>query len=143
MSAQNESAVEAVRGLAVIKRWCGHEVFHRTKLKVPAIVAAYNMFMNAVDRMDQIRSTAPTRHREKHLPMTLFTLILDLAVNNARAIQNKLELGDDISNGIECKMVSYKRRLCEQLVTPYLRSREKPRAALVSPALLLFIAGML
>jgi hypothetical protein len=60
LSAQNESAVEAVRGLAVIKRWCGHEVFHRTKLKVPAIVAAYNMFMNAVDRMDQIRSTAPT-----------------------------------------------------------------------------------
>ncbi len=91
-------------------------------MRVPAIVAACNMFTNAMDRMDQIRSMVPTRHWEKHLPMTLFTLILDLAVNNARAIKHKLELGDEISNGIECKMASYKRRLCEQLV---LQKREK------------------
>ncbi len=37
LSAQNESAIEAVWGLAVIKRWCGNEVIHRTKLRVPLL----------------------------------------------------------------------------------------------------------
>ncbi len=61
LDATSEEAVMAVRGLGGIKRWTGTEVLNRTTLQVPAIVCAYNHFMNSVDRMDQLKSTALTR----------------------------------------------------------------------------------
>ena len=67
-------------------------MLHHTVLLVSAIIAAYNKYMYAVDRMDQIQSTAPTHHFEKDLPMTLLTLILDLAMNNSGAVKQKLKL---------------------------------------------------
>jgi len=42
--------------------------------------------MNGVDRMDQLRSTNITRQREKRLHMTMFTMVLDLAIHQAYSI---------------------------------------------------------
>jgi hypothetical protein len=89
LDATNKEAVVAVHGFGDIKRWTGTEVLNRTMLQVPAIICAYNHFMNSVDQMDQLRSTVPTRQREKRLSMTLFTLVLDMAINNAKSIKSK------------------------------------------------------
>ncbi len=80
---ESDEAIDAVNGTCIIRRWTGSEVMHRSSIEVPAIVGAYNSFMNAVDRMDQIRSSCPTRRREKRVSMTLFTLVLVLAIINA------------------------------------------------------------
>jgi hypothetical protein len=49
LDATNEEAVVAVCGLGGIKHWTGTEVSNRTTLQVPAIICAYNHFMNSVD----------------------------------------------------------------------------------------------
>ena len=36
-------------GLATLFRWLGDEKMMRTRFSVPALIVAYNMFMNAVD----------------------------------------------------------------------------------------------
>ncbi len=123
---ESEEAICAVNGVCIIRRWTGSEVMHRSSLEVPAIVGAYNSFMNAVDRMDKIRSACPTRRHEKIVSMVLFTLVLDLAIINARAIDHKLLFGKQLS------LTSFKQALCEQLVQPLVRLKESRR---VSPEL--------
>lgn len=58
-----------VHGLASIKRWNGLEILHRATVHVPAVIVVYNIFMNYVDRMDQIRSASPTRRKVRRLYM--------------------------------------------------------------------------
>jgi hypothetical protein len=95
-------AIQSVNGTCTIRRWTGLEVMHYSMFEVPAIVRAYNLFMNAVDRIDQIRSSCPTRRREKRVSMTLFTFVLDLAIINACAFcfkkKHKMRFGC-----IQCK----------------------------------------
>ncbi|KAF4132759.1 Transposase IS4 [Phytophthora infestans] len=89
INVQDGSSREAqmcCNGMGFIKRWTGTEVFRRSKVCAPAIVCAYNKYMNAVDRFDQLRSTNPTRRREKRLQMSIFTWLLDVAIHNAYAI---------------------------------------------------------
>jgi hypothetical protein len=50
----SEEAIHAVNRICIIRTWTGSEVMRRSPIEVPAIVGAYNSFMNAVDRMDQI-----------------------------------------------------------------------------------------
>lgn len=88
---ENTESVRSVRGLAKIARWHGFKVLHRTEFMAPARVVVYNTYMNAVDRMDQHRSTNPTRRREKRLSMTIFSLIIDLAVHNAFALYKVID----------------------------------------------------
>lgn len=82
----SEEAIRCVNGLGPLHRWTVTEMLNRTVFHVPAPIVAYNMFMNSVDIMDQIRSTNPTRRNEKRLSMTMFTLVFDLAVHNAFAL---------------------------------------------------------
>jgi hypothetical protein len=117
LHSSDEEAISAVNGLGYIKRWHGNEILSRTQMLVPAVIVAYNHFMNSVDRMDQLRSSAPTRQKEKHLSMTLFTLVSDLAMNNARSILQKVDSTNPLCTGT---IVTFKRKLCEQLVTPFL-----------------------
>eukprot|EP00171_Calliarthron_tuberculosum_P002448 IDg2448t1 len=50
----DKEAVECVHGLSNVRMdW--EEVFHRSVIQVPAVISAYNIFMNSVDRMDQLR----------------------------------------------------------------------------------------
>jgi hypothetical protein len=111
-------AIQSVNGTCTIRRWTGSEVMHRSMFEVPAIVGAYNSFMNVVYRMDQIRSSCPTRHREKRVSMTFFTLVLDLAIINAQAIYKKLQFGTDYT------LTYFKQGICEQLVTPLVRMKQ-------------------
>jgi hypothetical protein len=116
--------------LAKLERWTGSENLHRTKFDVPAIIVAYNVFMNSVDRMDQRRSRNPTRRVEKRLHMSLFTLFLDLAVHNAYALFKKIDPQKANSTAYR----EFKRIVAEQLVSPLVaeaeeRSKKKEKAA--------------
>jgi hypothetical protein len=52
----------------------------------PAPVVAYNMFMNAVDHMDQCHQSNPCMRREKRLSLTLFSAFIDFACNNGYSV---------------------------------------------------------
>ena len=54
-----------------LSKLSGEQVIHRTDFMVAAVIVTYNMFMNAVDRMDQHRSSNPTRRREKRFLSTI------------------------------------------------------------------------
>lgn len=61
----DENAIMWVHGLAPLHRWIRDESVRRSTLQVPAVIVAYKVFMNAVDRLYQYRSTTATVRREK------------------------------------------------------------------------------
>lgn len=117
----DEEAISCVHGLCTVHRWTGNEVLHRKEFHVPAIIGAYNKFMNSVDRMDQRRSTNPTQRKEQRLHMSIFTYILDLSALQAYAVQQA------ISDEAIASFVEFKRSICEAFVLPYRSSRKRPR----------------
>ena len=123
LDCSDEESILCVNGLAELERWTGTECMSRKKFMVPSIIVAYNMFMNSVDCMDQLRSTNPTRRRERRLGMTIFTLILDLAVNNAFALYNKV--CPTLASTVHTR--EFKRKICEQLVKPYRHEKNKQK----------------
>jgi len=82
----DEEASKHCRGLCKLYRWTRMEVLKRSSFLVPSPIIAYNQYMNGVDRMDQLRSTNITSRREKRLYMTMFTMVLDLAIHQAYSI---------------------------------------------------------
>ncbi|KAJ8576893.1 hypothetical protein ON010_g2316 [Phytophthora cinnamomi] len=52
---------------------------------------AYDIAMNGADRVDQLRSTNPTRRKEMRVSMSLLTWVLDLGVINAFALMKHIE----------------------------------------------------
>ena len=90
----SEEAQMLVRGfLCNIQHWVGGESLHRSSFEVPAIFAAYNLFMNAVIRLDQIRSSMMTMKKEPRTCMSIWTAILDWSCNNAYALYKTMSLG--------------------------------------------------
>ena len=81
-----KEAQDCTYNTVFIRRWLGDEILERTAIVCLTPFVVYNLYMNAVDKFDQIRSTNPTQRREKRLPMSLFTATLDWAVNNAYAL---------------------------------------------------------
>jgi hypothetical protein len=78
----SDEAVKCVHGLVDIKRWLGSESFPRTTFKAPAIVVAYNYFMNGVDCMDQQRAVNPTKRKEQRVGTSIFTWAIDMTPEN-------------------------------------------------------------
>ena len=103
-----EEAKALVHGLVSMKRWTGGESLHRTTLKVPAVFAAYNLFMNAVDRVDQIRSSMVSMKKETRVSMSLWTAILDWSCINSFSLYRSMKLG-------ELNFRDYKRKLVQKL----------------------------
>ncbi|ETO65316.1 hypothetical protein F444_17356 [Phytophthora nicotianae P1976] len=79
-------AVLCCHGTYPIQRWTEDRMMHRRVFMAPTIIAAYNFCMNAVDRVDQLRSINPIRRREKRLSMTMFTWLMDIAIINAHTL---------------------------------------------------------
>ena len=118
-----EETIRCVRGLAPLKRWIGGETFHRTELKVPAIIVAYNLFMNSVDRFDQVRSTNITARREKRVSMSIFTFLLDASIHNALALWKEINPGKDTD------MKEFKCKIATQFVADHLQSKKRKAPA--------------
>ena len=78
-----KSTLDCTYGTVFIQRWLGRKVHDCTYIPCPAPFAAYNIFMNGVDKFDQLHSTNPTRHKEIRLPMSIFTACLDWGYSNS------------------------------------------------------------
>ena len=105
-----DEAVGCVRGVGKVDRWYGEEMLHRSQVEVPVFIVAYNKYMNSVDRMDQKRSTNPTKRKEQRLGMSIFTYLLDLCVLQSFSVYKKLQ--PDKNEPLS----EYKRALCEELI---------------------------
>ena len=108
-----------MHGLVDIQCWLGSESFRRTTLKAPAIVVAYNYFMNGVDRMDQQRAVNTTKWKEQHVGMSIFTWVIDMACHNAYVLLKKLLPSLNIS------LREYKRQLVVALTEPQKNTTRK------------------
>ena len=109
----DEEAIKCVHGVVKINRWMGNESMKRTEIMAPAVVVAYNFFMNGVDRMDQARAVNPTRRREKRVGMSLFTWAIDIACHNGYCIMKKMMPKANVS------LREYKRQLSVLLTEPH------------------------
>lgn len=122
----NDEAVRCVNGTCILSRWVrGVDVFHRSTFLVPAIIAAYNKYMNSVDLMDQRRATNAIRRKEPRLSMTLFSLVVDLSISNAFSVSQVLNSQRGKNNDSEFR--EFKRLLASQLVDKYEKSKSKKR----------------
>ena len=119
MHGEDERAQECVHGVCTVHRWTGSEYMYRTQFQVAAPIAAYNIFMNAVDRMDQRRIYHPTRRSEKRVTMTLWTYIIDLCCHNAYAVLGVI----DKQRAQKTDFREFKRCIVENLVMPFLQIR--------------------
>jgi hypothetical protein len=90
MVGSDKVAIKCVRGLAPLKRWLGKERIMRTPIYAPVMVVAYNMFMNSVDRFDQLRATVPGIRRETRVSTSMFAFIVDVCVHNAHAVSKEI-----------------------------------------------------
>jgi hypothetical protein len=70
--------------------------------------------MNGVDRMDQLRSTNITRQREKRLHMTMFTMVLDLAIHQAYSIY--ISLVPNETNRKHNSLTTFKQQVALSLI---------------------------
>ena len=137
----DERSIFAVRGTVEIERWLGTESIGRSRIECPAIIASYQLFMNGVDRVDQMRSTNPTKRAEKRIHMTIWTYLLDLCVHQAYCVykvllcnkkiadaEDMLEDDEDDDDSVVRRpipFVEFKRRICEQMVGPFLKDRTR------------------
>lgn len=62
---KEDETKRCVCGFASIRRCNGDDIMHRRELRGPKCLGAYNLFMNGIDKLDQLRSTSPTMRREK------------------------------------------------------------------------------
>ena len=118
---QSTHTIRCVQGLAPMRRWMGNESMHRTLLHVPAVVVAYNMFMNGVDKYDQYRSTNAIVRKEKRVPMSIFTFLLDASIQNAFTIMRTISAPVSAT----CSLREFKRRVAESLVTAWIEKCQR------------------
>ena len=91
---------------------------HRTQMQVPGIVAAYNRFMNGVDRMDQLRASSSAKRREKRVYMSLLSWILDLSVNSGLAIYKEMRCENQLLTNLT--VAEFKRLIMQGLVAAHI-----------------------
>lgn len=112
----SEHTLTCVHGEVPLQIWLGTESITRTKLHVPAPVVAYNLFINSVDRFDQYRSTNSIMRRDKRVPMSIFTNLLDASMQNSFTILHNIT----IPGSVNYAMREFKRRVASQMVEPLL-----------------------
>lgn len=82
----SEHTRSCVDGLCKLKCWTGSEAMHKTEFDVPAVVDAYNFFMNVVDKFNQMGSTSLSSICEKRVTMSIFDFLFDASFHNAYAV---------------------------------------------------------
>lgn len=87
----------------------GDESLHRTMMNVPAIIVAYNLFMNGVDVVDQMRASQPMAREEQRVTMTMFFFLIDIAIQNAFSLSKVLNTGHCSNSSI----LSFKREVAD------------------------------
>lgn len=97
-----------------------------TTLKGPAIIVAFNLFMNAFNRLDQFRSTFATM-RER-VSLSLLTLVLDAININPHGFLNAIPSpADKIID-----LYTIRQRIIWQWVTDYIECKQARKTSATS-----------
>lgn len=64
----------------------GSESMHPTTLELPSLVMAYRIFLNGVDRFDQMRASHGPERKEGRVPMYIFKFLHKASVINAHEL---------------------------------------------------------
>lgn len=93
-----------------------------SELRVPALIVAYNLFMNVVGRFYRYQSTLSNMHSEWRVLMTVFTFILDESLMNEHAVLSAITpYGATIHD-----LVDFKMHVISQMVAPCVSCRNVP-----------------
>jgi hypothetical protein len=122
--ADDPVTIDCVRGLAPLPRWTGTEIIRRSVIMVPAPIVAYINFMNAVDKVDQVRSSTALLRRERRVSMSLFSWVLDAAIINTFAVVQILDPDTTNLKNIH----DLKLQLIQALVKPWVDLKPVPSA---------------
>ena len=87
---------------------------HLSVFMVPDLTLAYNFFINRVDRFDQLRSKNASTGKEKRVPMSIFTFMLDETMHNGFFIGKNLI--PTAHNFYIISKVQFKRNWCQELL---------------------------
>ena len=115
LDGNSDEALACVHGMAPLHRWKGNEIVGRSVISAPAPIIAYNMYMNAVDVMDQRHSTNATICKEKWLNMSIFTMVLDISIHNAYCLHEWLVHNASLDI-VPVEYREFKQHVAEQLV---------------------------
>ena len=119
----NPKAKECVHGLVNINRWEKGDKLFCSDFSAPAIFVAYNVFMNGVDRFDQVRNVNPCQRKEQRVSMSLFTWCLDVACNNTQSVLRSLYPHK------QWNLFDLKHRIALDLTQPYVDWKNKNKSA--------------
>lgn len=98
-----------------------------TRVKVPAIVLAYHLFMSGVGRLNQLLEGNSTAWRERRVPMFLSTFLFDASVLNGYVLYRSRINMDDVQES-SCATMSlgdFTRRICEAGMTLHVAVRRE------------------
>ncbi|POM60247.1 hypothetical protein PHPALM_30916 [Phytophthora palmivora] len=105
---------------------------------VPAVIVAYNLSMNGVDLVNQLRNANPIRRKEKRLSVSILTWVLDLVLINAYSLFEKIAG----PKGKRVTLRHFKQRVAEKLTTvPRVRLAKERRRELVTNETITDVAG--
>lgn len=77
---------------------------------------AYNLFMSGDDRFDQLRAAHVTERKERRVPMSILTFLLDASIINGYALYKSI--AGDTQTVMPLRV--FKRRVCEAIVASQL-----------------------
>lgn len=80
ISKTDDHAMKCVQGLTTSHQYVGNEFIYRTEFSVLPIIVAYKLFMNEMDRFDNVWFTTPATRKEKSLPTSILTFLLVASV---------------------------------------------------------------
>lgn len=101
-------------GLEPVICGTGEQNLHRNTLNIPSTVAAYNLFMNGVNHIDQLRATLSSRRKEQRISLSLFCRILDLPINKGFDLYKSLR--ENNVSLTQMNLTSFKRCIIESLI---------------------------
>ncbi|PXF46087.1 hypothetical protein BWQ96_04093 [Gracilariopsis chorda] len=119
----NDHSIESVHGVELLEHWNGAESLHRPRFEVPSVILACNMFMNCIDRFDQLRATNPIMPKTQRAPMSVFIFLIDASIQNGYAVLHAWSTGGNIRIVHE-----FKRRINEQLANPLIDFKNTGRS---------------
>lgn len=102
--------------LSPLQQWIEEKSKNGAYYRSSLLWSGTQVFMNAIDRINQYWSTAATVWREKGVTMSIFTFVLDDCIINSHAVFRSItEPGAPISDMFELKQKVFKSSMNEHV----------------------------
>ena len=98
-------------------------------ISCPQLIKSYNMFMNGVDRSDQMRMEYSTARSCRRWWTYIFWFLIDLSISNSFVLMNESTNHQllDANGKNKRTMLEFRKQLSRQLMSGYRRGRKRKR----------------